>query len=38
MVDFFQNGTITTLHKLCRRPIEEMEAELNGFAPNAPWR
>ena len=28
-MDFFQNGTITTLHKLCRRPIEEMEAELD---------
>jgi glucosyl-3-phosphoglycerate synthase len=35
-MDFFQNGTITTLHKLCTRPIEEMEAELHGFALERP--
>jgi glucosyl-3-phosphoglycerate synthase len=35
-LDFFQNGTITTLHKLCRRPIEEMEAELLGFSAERP--
>jgi glucosyl-3-phosphoglycerate synthase len=35
-MDFFQNGTITTLHKLCRRPIEEMEAELRTFAAERP--
>ena len=35
-MDFFQNGTITTLHKLCRRRIEEMEAELKGFAAERP--
>lgn len=35
-MDFFQNGNITTLHKLCRRPIEEMEAELRGFATDRP--
>jgi len=35
-VDFFQNGTITTLHKLCRRPIEEMEAELKQFSAKRP--
>jgi glucosyl-3-phosphoglycerate synthase len=35
-LDFFQNGTITTLHKLCRRPIEEMEAELKGFSAERP--
>ena len=35
-MDFFQNGTITTLHKLCRRPIEEMEAELKGFSAERP--
>jgi glucosyl-3-phosphoglycerate synthase len=35
-VDFFQNGTITTLHKLCRRPIEEMETELKGFSAERP--
>jgi glucosyl-3-phosphoglycerate synthase len=35
-VDFFQNGTITTLHKLCDRPIEDMEAELHAFAFERP--
>ena len=35
-MDFFQNGTITTLHKLCRRPIEETEAELKGFSAERP--
>jgi glucosyl-3-phosphoglycerate synthase len=35
-VDFFQNGTITTLHKLCRRPIEEMESELKHFSAERP--
>lgn len=35
-MDFFQNGTITTLHKLCRRPIEEMEAELKKFSAERP--
>ena len=35
-MDFFQNGTITTLHKLCRRPIDEMEAELKQFSGERP--
>ena len=35
-MDFFQNGTITTLHKLCDRPLEEMEAELKSFAVERP--
>ncbi len=35
-MDFFQNGTITTLHKLCRRSIEEMEAELKAFSAERP--
>ncbi len=35
-MDFFQNGAITTLHMLCRRPIEEMEAELKGFSAERP--
>ncbi|WP_078118626.1 glycosyltransferase family protein [Thiosocius teredinicola] len=35
-MDFFQNGTITTLHKLCARPIEEMEAELKAFSADRP--
>ena len=33
-MDFFQNGSITTLHKLCSRPIEEMEAELANLDSN----
>ena len=35
-MDFFQNGTITTLHKLCQRPIEEMETELKQFSAERP--
>ena len=35
-MDFFQNGTITTLHRLCDRPIEQMEAELHSFAADRP--
>lgn len=35
-MDFFQNGTITTLHKLRSRPIEEMEAELDRFSAERP--
>ena len=35
-MDFFQNGSITTLHKLCDRPLEDMEAELKGFAVERP--
>lgn len=35
-MDFFQNGTITTLHKLCDRPIEELEAELKNFSVERP--
>jgi glucosyl-3-phosphoglycerate synthase len=36
MADFFQNGTIATLHNLRNRPIEHMEAELRGFAKEKP--
>lgn len=32
MVDFYQNGIITTLHNLHQRPVEEMEAELRRFS------
>ena len=35
-MDFFQNGTITTLHKLRRRPIEDMETELRRFSTERP--
>ncbi len=36
MADFFQNGTITTLHNLRKRPVEELETELIGFARTRP--
>ena len=31
MGDFYQNGIITTLHNLVRRPVEELEAELRAM-------
>lgn len=36
MADFYQNGIITTLHNLTRRPVESMEEELLGFAKRRP--
>jgi glucosyl-3-phosphoglycerate synthase len=36
MGDFYQNGTITTLHNLSRRPLEELEQELHEFAKKRP--
>ncbi len=36
MADFFQNGDITTLHKLRDRPIEALENELCAFAETRP--
>lgn len=36
MGDFYQNGVITTLHNLSRRPVEELEAELQDFAKVRP--
>ncbi len=36
MADFFQNGVVTTLHKLRRRPLDEMEEELIQFARERP--
>lgn len=36
MADFYQNGTITTLHNLNQRSISEMEDELRRFAPVRP--
>lgn len=36
MADFHQNGTVTTLHNLSRRPLEEMEAELVNFSDTRP--
>jgi len=32
MADFYQNGTITTLHNLVDRPLEDMEKELLSFS------
>ncbi|MGB1109535.1 MAG: glycosyl transferase [Gammaproteobacteria bacterium] len=36
MADFLQNGVVTTLHNLTRRPVEEMESELIDFARRMP--
>jgi glucosyl-3-phosphoglycerate synthase len=36
MGDFHQNGIITTLHNLTRRPLEELEQELVRFAERRP--
>ncbi|GAA3560041.1 glycosyltransferase family protein [Marinobacter xestospongiae] len=36
MGDFYQNGIVTTLHNLCRRPVEELEAELMTFSQSRP--
>jgi glucosyl-3-phosphoglycerate synthase len=36
MSDFFQNGVITTLHKLRNRPIEELEEELLRYSRQRP--
>ena len=36
MGDFYQNGIITTLHNLSRRPLSELEAELMRFSRQRP--
>lgn len=36
MADFYQNGIVTTLHNLSRRPVEEIEEELRGFSKKRP--
>jgi len=36
MADFYQNGIITTLHNLSRRPVEDLEAELVSFSRARP--
>lgn len=36
MADFFQHGTISTLHNLTDRPIEELENELLSFSMTRP--
>lgn len=36
MADFHQNGMVTTLHNIAKRPLEDMEAELNTFKKTRP--
>ena len=36
MADFHQNGIVTTLHNLTRRPVEELDAELMQFSSSRP--
>ncbi len=36
MADSFQSGRVTTLHNIVRRPIKELERELNRFAEIRP--
>ena len=36
MGDFYQNGIITTLHNLSKRPVESLEEELMAFAKVRP--
>lgn len=36
MADFHQNGIITTLHNLSRRPVEDIEDELRMFSKKRP--
>lgn len=36
MADFYQNGIVTTLHNLTRRPVQELEQELSAFAKVRP--
>lgn len=36
MADFYQNGVITTLHNLTKRPLEDMENELLRFSKHRP--
>jgi glucosyl-3-phosphoglycerate synthase len=36
MGDFYQNGIITTLHNLSRRPVEDLEEELHRFSQKRP--
>jgi glucosyl-3-phosphoglycerate synthase len=36
VADFYQNGIVTTLHNLSRRPVEDIEAELLRFSERRP--
>ncbi len=36
MADFYQNGIVTTLHNLSRRPLDDLEDELRRFSKQRP--
>ncbi len=36
MGDFYQNGIVTTLHNLTRRPLEDLEEDLQSFSRSRP--
>ncbi len=36
MADFHQNGVITTLHNIAKRPLEDLESELEKFKSDRP--
>ena len=36
MSDFFQNGVITTFHKLGKPNLKKLEEELSGFSARRP--
>lgn len=36
MSDFFQNGSVSTLHNLTNRSVEDLEAELTNFSKSRP--
>ena len=36
MADFYQNGIVTTLHNLSRRPLDDIENELRDFSQRRP--
>jgi len=36
MADFYQNGTVTTMHNLAQRSNEELETELENFSKTRP--
>ena len=36
MADFYQNGSVATLHRLGSRKLEEIELELNDFKKERP--
>ncbi|NIB39967.1 glycosyl transferase [Pseudomaricurvus alkylphenolicus] len=36
MADFYQNGIVTTLHNLSKRPLADLEDDLRGFSKSRP--